>query len=58
MKAKAKLKVNAQIDMEETMLRLHLKQASDEIRLQLLMFIRPNASLRQTNNLRKLNFKN
>lgn len=58
MKRKAKMRINTLIDMEETMLRLNLKQASDEIRLQLLMFIRPNASLRQTNNLRKLNFKN
>lgn len=56
MKAQAKLKLNSMIDCEETMLRLHLKQANDLIKLQLLMFVRPNASLRQTNNLRKLNF--
>jgi len=52
-----KLKLNTLIDIEETMLRLQLKQPEKEfLRLQFLINFRPNASLRQINNQRKLNF--
>lgn len=54
--SKIKMKINTQIDIEETQLRLQLTQAADEFKLQLLACFRPNASLRQLNNNRKLNF--
>jgi len=56
-KVKAKLKINTQIDIEETYLRIKLNQTTDALfRLQLLINFRPDASLRQINNIRKLNF--
>ena len=56
-KVKAKLKINTQIDIEETYLRIKLNQTTDAFfRLQLLINFRPDASLRQINNIRKLNF--
>lgn len=57
MRSKAKMHVNTLIDIEETLLRLALKRKLGAIiRLQMLINFRPNASLRQINNQRKLNF--
>jgi hypothetical protein len=54
---KVKMRINTMIDLEETKLRLQLAKADELIRLQLLACFRPNASLRQMENQRKLNFR-
>lgn len=56
--AKIKLKLHAAIDIEETKIRLWMSQDNmDWFKLQLLTCFRPNASLRQLNNQRKVTFK-
>jgi hypothetical protein len=46
---KAKMHINTLIDMEETMLRLKIKE-DNHLALQMLCAFRPNASLRQIKN--------
>jgi hypothetical protein len=51
-----RLKLNTLIDIEETKIRLDLQlQNTEHFKLGLLANFRPNASLRQINNQRKLN---
>lgn len=57
-KQKAKMKSNTLVLLEETKLRLKLAKEEDYLfKLQLLTCFRPNASLRQINNQRKINFE-
>jgi len=52
----ARMKLNILIDLEETKIRLRLQAKQDaDYKLQLLTNFRPNASLRQIDNQRKLN---
>jgi hypothetical protein len=53
---KIKMRINTLIDIEETKLRIALQQEqADFLKIQLLANFRPNASLRQINNQRKIN---
>lgn len=54
MKAKAKMRINTLKDVEETEIRLRLKEyGSDHFNLKMLANFRSDASLRQINNTRK-----
>lgn len=53
-----RLKVNTMIDLEETRLKLQLQENNlnrTNLALEMLINFRPNASLRQINNCRKIN---
>lgn len=54
---KVKMRLNTINLMEETAIRLKLAKADDLFKLQFLACFRPNASLRQINNVRQINFK-
>jgi len=57
---KIKMQINTLIDIEETKLRLALQLEQEPFqlfKLELLANFRPNASLRQINNQRKLNLQ-
>ena len=58
MQTSQRLQINSLIDQEETLLRIKLKQAKPSFNLAMLINFRPNASLRQINNQRKLNENN
>lgn len=54
---KTRMRLNTKILIEETQIKIKLRQEKDPIfKLEMLSCFRPNASLRQINNTRQLNF--